>query len=211
MAELIKVDKNGTRYFWGMVECPRCHGKGIYYIGTHNGKLVTSPLNDGRCFQCGGSGRIEKKWKEYTPEYEAKLIERRKKKAEQRAQELEEMNRAQEEQRAKEEAEQKAQEEAERARKAQSRHIGEIGDKLEMVATVEKQAHFDIPSFRGFGTDTMWVYTFRTDEGDALVWKTTSYIATEDGERVTIKGTVKEHSEYRDEKQTLLTRCRVTK
>jgi hypothetical protein len=29
MAELIRVDRNGTKYYEGMIECDRCNGKGI--------------------------------------------------------------------------------------------------------------------------------------------------------------------------------------
>lgn len=215
MATLIKIDRNGTKYYTGMCDCPRCDGKGIYYIGVCNGHLVPSHVDQGLCFQCGGSGKVEGKWKEYTPEYEAKLNERRAKKAEERAKiwrEQEEARRAEEEARkAKEEAERIAKEEAIRAKKAQSKHIGQVGDKIEMTVTVEKQAYFDIPSFRGFGTDTMWVYTFRTEDGNALVWKTTKCVDMEDGDKIILKGTIKEHSEYKDERQTVLTRCKITK
>ena len=51
--------------------------------------------------------------------------------------------------------------------------------------------------------------------GNVYTWKTANNIGYEDAEGVwqkpeefTIKGTVKEHSEYRGEKQTVLTRCK---
>ena len=94
-------------------------------------------------------------------------------------------------------------------RKTRSQHIGNVGDKIDMDVILEKRAWFEIPSFRGFGTDTMHVYTFRDDQGNAIVWKTTGGIPNETGTRVHLKGTIKDLSEYKDEKQTILTRCKV--
>lgn len=213
MAELIKIDRNGTKYYEGAIECDRCNGKGIYYIGVNNGQLVPSWVDQGICFKCGGAGKVQGKWKEYTPEYAEKLEARRRAKAEAQAKAYaEEEARREAERKAKEEAERIAreQEEAqERARKAISQHVGQIGDKLDLVVVLEKNAWFDVPSFRGFGTDTMHVYTFRDDAGNALVWKTGKGLGIEAGEKVHLKGAIKDHSEYKDEKQTVLTRCKV--
>jgi hypothetical protein len=43
-----------------------------------------------------------------------------------------------------------------------------------------------------------------------FTWKTLRGICMEYGENVEIKGTIKAHGEYKDEKQTELTRCKVT-
>lgn len=70
--KLVRVDRNGTKY-WDITEaCPRCGGRGDYILGG---------LNYGVCFACGGSGKHEYTWKEYTPEHEAKLEARRQAKA----------------------------------------------------------------------------------------------------------------------------------
>ncbi len=68
MAKVIRIDKNGTKY-WVENKCDRCGGTG--YIEYFN------YVYGGVCFQCNGTGYHERKWKEYTPEYEAKLAERR--------------------------------------------------------------------------------------------------------------------------------------
>ena len=213
MSTLIKIDRNGTKYYEGAIECDRCNGKGIYFIGVCNGRLVPSWVDQGICFKCGGAGKVQGKWKEYTPEYSEKLEARRRAKAEAQAKAYaEEEARREAERKAKEEAERIAreQEEAqERARKAISQHVGQIGDKLDLVVVLEKRAWFDVPSFRGFGTDTMHVYTFRDDAGNALVWKTGKGLIFETGEKVHLAGTIKDHSEYNEEKQTVLTRCKV--
>lgn len=72
---LIRTDRNGTKY-WNIIDvCPRCGGRGDYILGT---------LNYGVCFGCGGSGKHQYTYKEYTPEHEAKLEAQRKAKAEKR-------------------------------------------------------------------------------------------------------------------------------
>lgn len=72
--ELLRTDRNGTKYYAVTCTCGKCGGRGIidYYI----------PINGGDCFDCGGSGVISYTTKVYTPEYEKKLEERRRKKAE---------------------------------------------------------------------------------------------------------------------------------
>ena len=221
MATLIRIDRNGTKYYEGMIPCDRCNNsEGIYYTGVCNGRLVPSYVDQGICWKCRGAGKVLSKWKEYTPEYEAKLEARRKARREKwEAEHAEEIAQAKAEREAKEaerrrqeEAERLAQEEAERKereRKAKSQYMGEVGDKIELDVVLEKRAYFEVPSFRGFGTDTMYVYTFRTEQGNALVWKTTWGTDTEIGTKLHLKGTIKEHKEYADEKQTVLTRCRI--
>lgn len=204
MATLIRTDRNGTKYFEGDVTCPRCGGAGGAVQWSYTGWT---------CYECGGTGKVVGRWKEYTPEYEEKLFQRRKARAEKWQQEhAEEIARAEAERKAKEEADRIAKEKAEaeeKERKARSQYIGNVGDKIDMDVILEKRAWFEIPSFRGFGTDTMHVYTFRDDQGNAIVWKTTGGIPNETGSRVHLKGTIKELSEYKDEKQTILTRCKV--
>ena len=60
--------------------------------------------------------------------------------------------------------------------------------------------------------ETEWgltsLYKFRDESGNVYVWKTSSWVP----EKVlSIVGTVKDHTEYRGEKQTELTRCRIAK
>lgn len=67
-AKLIKIDRNGTKYYTDY-ECPKCAGQG--YIKGYE------YIDNGRCFLCGGSGIHQQNWKEYTPEYAEKLEARR--------------------------------------------------------------------------------------------------------------------------------------
>ena len=215
MATLIRVDKNGTKYYEGYTPCPRCDGKGIYYIGVCNGHLVPSYVDNGACFKCGGSGKVLGKWKEYTTEYEEKLAERRRKKAEALRAEQEKEIREREEARVKAEEEKKAEQERleaeERAEKAKSQYYGNVGDKIEVKAVYKFSAWYECKSFAGYGTETHYIHNFKVGD-NTLVWKTTNGLGDlERDTEVTIKGTVKEHTEYREEKQTVLTRCKITK
>lgn len=66
--ELIKVDKNGTKYWREMVRCSKCGG---------SGSLAWTSYANGVCFDCHGAGVYEEITKEYTPEHEAKLLRAR--------------------------------------------------------------------------------------------------------------------------------------
>lgn len=222
MAELIRIDKNGTKYYEGFQPCDRCNGEGIYFIGVLNGKPLPSPVDGGICFKCGGAKVIRAKWKEYTPEYEAKLEEQRRKRAEKKAKEQEaelaEIERQRKEQEERERLEALQEAIKERKEKTKSHYVGTVGERVYIEAVYIKTAWFESPSFRGYGTDTTYIHTFAIGD-DKLIWKTTSSLGRwvgeewkpyEEGERVRMKATIKEHSEYDGEKQTVLTRCKMS-
>jgi hypothetical protein len=84
----------------------------------------------------------------------------------------------------------------------ETRFIGEVGDKVSFEAITGKC----VACF-----DTQWgvsfIYKFTTTEGDTLVWKTSKDLDLDNP--INIKGTIKDHKEYRGVKETELTRCRV--
>lgn len=230
MATLIKIDRNGTKYYQGEQDCPRCDGKGIYYMGVCNGKLVPSWVDNGVCFQCLGSGKVIEKWKEYTPEYEQKLAERREKKRikyeqehadeiAKRKAEQEEKARIKREQEEQAERERLEKERIEQERKANSKFVGSVGDKIEQSFTLNYSASFECQSFGGYGTTTMFIHSMSDEHGNTFIWKTNKSLSkkiddnawqyAESGDVITLKGTIKEHNEYKDEKQTVMTRCKV--
>lgn len=94
-----------------------------------------------------------------------------------------------------------AQEEYERG-KIHSEFVGEIGEKVSIEVTVERVA--------GYETQWGWtsVFTMVDADGNFFVWKTSSGDMDE-GSHVQVSGKIKEHSEYRGIKQTVLTRCKV--
>lgn len=215
MEKYIKTDRNGTQYFEVTEPCWKCNGKGIIpeYAGIYGGE----------CFECGGSGHLHRIVKKYTPEYAAKLEARRAKKAAKEAAEREAREAKEKAEREAKEAKLKSEAEALEAKKnaerAKTTYFGNVGDKVTLAVTLVARRWFERPSFKGYGTDTVWVYTFTDEIGNRFVWKTTSGLPAEIDENIdeyiekhtplTIKATIKEHSEYDGYKQTLLNRVRV--
>lgn len=87
--------------------------------------------------------------------------------------------------------------------KFESAFVGAEGEKVAASARLLKIGGFESQ----FGRTN--VYTFEDGDHNLLVWKTGTCLSIEIGAYVTLTGTVKEHSEYRNAKQTVLTRCKV--
>lgn len=213
-AILIKIDRNGSKHYDGRVECDRCQGRGWYATGVCNGELVPARPDDAMCYKCLGAGWVDAKWIERTPEYQAKLDAKREAKraaerAKWEAENAERIAREREEE-AKREAERIAREQAEAARKAISQHVGNVGDRISAEVTLERKINVEVPAF-GFGTQWMTIYTFSDHDGNKLVWKTSGSLGrcVDEGEAITIKGTIKKHGEYKGEKQTELQRVKL--
>ena len=205
---LVKTDRNGTKYFEEECKCYKCNGTGIYkWYGYHYNGAVSE--YEGVCYDCNGTGKQTIKTKEYTPEHQAKLNAKREAEIAKKQAEIQ----AQQEAEAKRQAEYEARIAAE---KAQSNYIGKAGDKIEAIVTFKFEASFDTQ----YGT--MFIYSFKDEVGNTLVWKTSSVMMLDGfdrngnnrfvnkGDQIRIKATIKDHSEYRDEKQTILTRVKIT-
>lgn len=93
--------------------------------------------------------------------------------------------------------------------KGTSEWIGRVGDTLNMVLTLRRVGSYE--THFGFRAQTVEVFTFTDQAGNALVWKTSSFPQLDEGNQYRVRGTVKEHCEYRGERQTVLTRCKVEK
>lgn len=76
-AKLIKIDRNGSKHFEGMITCDRCGGSGVYIWMVCNGVPVPTIVDNGVCHKCFGAGKVKGKWIERTPEYQAKLDAKR--------------------------------------------------------------------------------------------------------------------------------------
>ena len=219
-ATLIQTYKNGNIKVQYQGECDRCGGKGIYIVGVCNGKPVPSWVDHGVCFKCGGSGRQTETAILMTPENEAKAAEKRRKQEEAYAAEQAKREAEREEQERREQEEKERREAEIKAAKAKSQYVGNVGDRIEVKLTLIYTATWEQKSYAGFGTETMRCHIMKDADGNTFTWKTgnTLYIPTGDGDfdvankgdTVVLKGTIKEHSEYKDEKQTVLTRCKVT-
>lgn len=81
-----------------------------------------------------------------------------------------------------------------------SEHQGSIGDRLERTLTVKKA----ITSDGYYGTSTMHI--MEDADENIYIWATAAK-SWQPGEVHKIRGTVKEHKLYKNQKQTVLTRC----
>lgn len=210
MSTLIRVDRNGTEYHEGPVTCERCGGLGVISGYKH--------VFGGVCFECNGLGVVTKKWKVYTPEHEEKLRLKRLERNEKDAVKLKEkitvealIEEAKREQKAKEE-DKKEQERKERLETLA--YVGEVGKKVELDVTYKSR--YDYKNAYG----NVNIFKLEDENGNVLVWKTSSWLeivvdgyceSIELGSKIRIKATIKEHSDYNGEKQTLILRVTVLK
>lgn len=91
---------------------------------------------------------------------------------------------------------------------AVSEHVGNVGDRITFAAKYTHCAYWEIHPV-AWQTATQYLHTFTDENGNVFVWKTTNGLALEVGDAVTVTGTIKEHGEYNDVKQTVLQRCKV--
>lgn len=82
-------------------------------------------------------------------------------------------------------------------------YVGEVGDKISKELKLGSIGHYDTM----YGTT--YVYNFTDDDGNLFVWKTGNIIEAKAGDKISIRGTIKEHNEYRGTKQNIITRCKV--
>lgn len=99
-----------------------------------------------------------------------------------------------------------------------SEYIGAVGQKVSAEVTLINEFEYTNPYYR----TTTYTYIMKDAEGNVLIWKTTSTLMFEyvnekghhrndvirKGDTMRIEGKVKEHSEYKGTKQTVLTRCK---
>lgn len=104
--------------------------------------------------------------------------------------------------------------------------VGTIGEKMLLELRFERTVRYRVPSYGyGRGETFNYMHIFRDKDDNAVVWKTGSWRipAPEQrdgvwfksslphdpvpGEEIVLECTIKDHSFYRDENQTIVTRC----
>lgn len=88
------------------------------------------------------------------------------------------------------------------SRKSLSTWIGEVGDKVCAEVQSCKCVYSDVGQFGDY-----FLYRFVDNSGNVIMWGTSKNLMTD--EVTSISGTIKSLDTYKDEKQTILTRCRV--
>lgn len=83
-----------------------------------------------------------------------------------------------------------------------SQHVGTVGKRETFVVDVDRANYFE----SAFGL--VWIITMRDENGNSIVSKSTSFYADR-GAKLTIKATIKDHSEFRGERQTIVQRIKV--
>ena len=83
-----------------------------------------------------------------------------------------------------------------------SHYIGKIGDRIDIEVTCTKAA--PVENIYGFST----FHIFEDDDKNIYTWATAAKVLVVGG-RYLLRGTVKDHTTYRNNKQTVLTRCKV--
>ena len=99
-------------------------------------------------------------------------------------------------------------------------YYGVVGDKFELTLTFDKSFGFE--GAYGF----TYIHLFHDDENHVFAWSSSNgsykveyaknvtwggieYVEYEVGHKYLIKGSIKDHREYRNVKQTVITRCKV--
>lgn len=103
---------------------------------------------------------------------------------------------------------------------AKVEYYGNVGDKFELTLTFDKSFGFE--GAYGF----TYIHLFHDDENHVFAWSSSNgnykveyaknvtwggieYVEYEVGHKYLIKGSIKDHREYRNVKQTVITRCKV--
>lgn len=96
--------------------------------------------------------------------------------------------------------------EIERTRKSQnpSQYVGTLEKRMKFTGlTLARVANFETQ----YGVTT--VYSFFDPTGNVLVWKSSRNAHLEQGKTYDVTGRVEKHAEYKGEKQTYLSRCKI--
>lgn len=106
---------------------------------------------------------------------------------------------------------------AENEHKKLSGYVGNVGDKIEKELTLKKRIAYSA-CYNGYSESTSYIYLFEDNNGNVYKWNTANFLEKQvgrflepinDGENVKLKGSIKAYEEYKDEKQTVLTRCKL--
>jgi len=87
-----------------------------------------------------------------------------------------------------------------RAEESPSEWIGEVGERRELSLHIDRK-------IEGVGYAGKTSYLYLMSDADKNIYKWSSSCFYREGEDVTFKATVKDHTEYKGIKQTVLTRC----
>lgn len=97
-----------------------------------------------------------------------------------------------------------------------SEWFGEVGKRYDLNLVFVGSHSWEVTFC--YQKSRQYLHKFKDESGNVFVWKTGSPIFIQDGddyrpvkvsEKVSLKGTIKEHGNFKGDKQTVLTRCKV--
>lgn len=100
---------------------------------------------------------------------------------------------------------------ATKAVEGSSEYVGEIREKIDANFKFISSFRIEFETNYNYGTTVNYINKMQDENGNIFIWKTTkdlAYYVTENN-MIHLKGSIKEHSEYNEIKQTILTRCKV--
>ena len=99
--------------------------------------------------------------------------------------------------------------------KIQSKYIGEVGELFNGEVTLIKTVSYE--TCFGIRTGTSFIHVMMDSNSNIITWNTSKSLwcseynrRIQEGDKFVIKGRIKQHSEYKGEQQTVLTRCKFT-
>jgi len=105
-----------------------------------------------------------------------------------------------------------------------SNYIGTPGEKIQLELTYISSASYEF-QISAWNSQTNFIHKFLDNNGNIFIWKTAKHIGefvngkkwydrdrieVNAGYNLKLKGSIKDHSEFRGEKQTVLTRCKIS-
>lgn len=96
---------------------------------------------------------------------------------------------------------------AQEPEKPESKHVGTVKERVELNLKIERISYFD--SQYGYNTVTTWVFTMVDENGNCFLYKGSKHLNRREGDSIKLKATIKEHSEYKGRKQTVIQRPKV--
>ena len=94
------------------------------------------------------------------------------------------------------------------AEESPSKWVGEIGDRIELSLHIDRsfEGKFQLCEWKSVSS---YMYLMHDADGNIYKWSTSCYY--KEGDDIHVRGTIKDHAEFRGVKQTVLTRLREVK
>jgi hypothetical protein len=90
-----------------------------------------------------------------------------------------------------------------------SNHFGAVGEKANLNVKFLYRNEYAKDRYSRYDSEVGYIYRFVDDDGNIFIWFTGSLFNFEKDQPLKVRGTIKAHGEYKETKQTVLTRCKI--